>query len=111
MGALRTQEVTISQPPKIRFTESYSVQLFFKENENFYVHQIEEEAGGRLQVSETPLEGVEPEVKITINASIDDVLSGRGDVFIDAAQIQVRKNPHCDKDKAMVLLNSLASSF
>lgn len=110
MGALRTRDVSISQPPKIRFKESYSLQLFFKENENFYVHQIEDEAGARLEVSEEPLEGVVPEVKITINASLDDVLS-RGDVFIDAAQIQVRKNPHCDKDKAMVLLNSLANSF
>lgn len=107
MGALRNRDISISQPPKVRFRNSFSMQLFFKENESFFVHQIEDEAGARIQLSEEPLEGVPAEVKVTINASIDDVLAKK-DVFFDAAQIQVRKTPNCDKDRALILLNSLA---
>lgn len=110
MGALRNTEIGVSRFPRVHFNESFSIQVFFSGNENFYLHQIVDDKEQRMQISENPLDGVQPEVKITLNMSLDEMLS-MPEVFIDSENIRVIKSPRCDETKALLLLNSLVTSL
>ena len=102
MEILNQAEIKLQNAPQLKFQEPYSVQLFFKENKTFYIHQVNpENANPVISLSETPLEGVDPEVKVMINASVSEGVN-----FIDSAQIQLRCTPHADKKKAILLLSS-----
>lgn len=101
MEVLSQREIATTYAAPIKFQESYSLQLFFKENKSFYIHQINEADTARIKYSEEPLEGVEPEIKIMVNASISEGLG-----FIDPGQIQIRALPHVDKKKAILLLSA-----
>jgi hypothetical protein len=101
MEILSQEEIFATHESPIKFQENYSVQLFFKENKSFYVHQVNEENRTRIKYSEEPLEGVEPDIKIMVNASINEGLG-----FIDPTQIQIRALPNVDKKKAIILLSA-----
>ncbi|MDD3412555.1 MAG: hypothetical protein PHY47_01000 [Lachnospiraceae bacterium] len=102
MEILSQETIRLANTPKIKFPEPYSLQLFFKENKTFFIHQTNGEDGNPvIDLSESPMDGIEPEVKVMINASIAE-----GVRFIDSSNIQLRCIPHADKKKAILLLDA-----